>query len=176
RVLFRSDGDGIIRHTLAPEGEDPKEAEADEAPDDGYEVRTTSSALHFELPTTFGEEASHDVESADNGPATPDPVDAAHVENEMGRGADEHKTPEHVQKELLKTKERILRLKELSMKLKSANGLQELETEPAYRRKQMALDDVPHSSESQVSRFTLSTEEGITEIRPNNSFLHDNVD
>src|SRR5690606_9966977 len=66
------DGDGIIRHTLTPEGEDPKEAEADEAPDDGYEVRTTSSAFHFELPTTFGEEASHDVESADNGPATPD--------------------------------------------------------------------------------------------------------
>src|SRR5690606_7898316 len=93
-----------------------------------------------------------------------------------GHGADEHKTPEHVEKELLKTKERILRLKELSMKLKSANGLQELETEPAYRRKQMALDDVPHSSESQVSRFTLSTEEGITDIRPNNSFLHDNVD
>ena len=44
------------------------------------------------------------------------------------------------------------------------------------RAEQMALQQVPHSSESQVSRFTLSNDEGITEIRPNNSFLHDNVD
>src|SRR5690606_12610235 len=78
--------------------------------------------------------------------------------------------------QLMKTKERILRLKELSMKLKSSNGLQELENEPAYKRRQKALDDVPHSSQSQVSRFTLSFDEGETEIRPNNSFLHDNVD
>src|SRR5690606_41531688 len=81
------------------------------------------------------------------------------------------KPPEYVEEQWLKTKERIPRLKELSLNLNSANGLQELESEPAYRRKQMALEDVPHSSESQVSRFTLSTEDGITEIRPNNSFL-----
>ncbi|MEC3880575.1 cell division protein FtsZ [Parapedobacter sp. 10938] len=172
------DRDGIIRHKLAPESDEPKETEADDIPSDGYEVKTTSSAFHFELPTTFGEEITHDVTPAGNNPAAQDhtAVGEDGVKGEVSRGADEHKTPEHVEKELLKTKERILRLKELSMKLKSANGLQELETEPAYRRKQMALDDVPHSSESQVSRFTLSTEEGITEIRPNNSFLHDNVD
>ncbi|MEY3678290.1 MAG: hypothetical protein RI924_431 [Bacteroidota bacterium] len=81
-----------------------------------------------------------------------------------------------VEEQLRKSKERIMRLKDLSMKLRTSNGLQELENEPAYKRKQMSLDQVPHSSESQVSRFTLSTEEGITEIRPNNSFLHDNVD
>jgi cell division protein FtsZ len=62
------------------------------------------------------------------------------------------------------------------MKLRTTNGLQELENEPAYKRKQMSLPDLPHSSESQVSRFTLSVDEGITEIKPNNSFLHDNVD
>ena len=81
-----------------------------------------------------------------------------------------------VEEQLRKSRERIMRLKDLSMKLRTANGLQELESEPAYKRKQMSLDQVPHSSESQVSRFTLSNEEGITEIRPNNSFLHDNVD
>ena len=78
---------------------------------------------------------------------------------------------------LKKSKERILRLKDLSMKLRTSNGLQELENEPAYKRKQMQLQQVQHSSESQVSRFTLSNDEdGSTEIRPNNSFLHDNVD
>jgi cell division protein FtsZ len=41
-----------------------------------------------------------------------------------------------------------------------------LENEPAYKRKQMSLEDTPHSSQSQVSRFTLSFEDGNTEIRP----------
>lgn len=90
--------------------------------------------------------------------------------------ADEHKTDDAIEEQLRKSKERILKLKDLSMKLRSANGLQELENEPAYKRRQMQLKEVSHSSESQVSRFTLGTEDGQTEIRPNNSFLHDNVD
>ena len=97
-------------------------------------------------------------------------------EEEPPYNPDENKTDESIEEQLLKSKERILRLKDLSMKLRTANGLQELENEPAYKRKQMSLQQVPHSSESQISRFTLSTDEGITEIRPNNSFLHDNVD
>ena len=78
--------------------------------------------------------------------------------------------------QLSKTKDRIMRLKELSIKLKTTNGLQELETEPAYKRKQMSLDNTPVSSDSHVSRFTLSVDDGVTQIKPNNSFLHDNVD
>ena len=89
---------------------------------------------------------------------------------------DENRSDESIEEQLRKSRERILRLKDLSMKLRTANGLQELENEPAYKRKQMSLQDVPHSSESHISRFTLSNDEGITEIRPNNSFLHDNVD
>lgn len=82
-----------------------------------------------------------------------------------------------VEEKLQKVKERIFRLKDLSMKLRSSNGVQELENEPAYKRKQMALKQTPHSSESHISRFTLSNDEdGNTDIRPNNSFLHDNVD
>lgn len=103
----------------------------------------------------------------------------AEVEQEIPEhvfNPDENKTDESIEEQLRKSKERILRLKDLSMKLRTTNGLQELENEPAYKRKQVPLTDVPHSSESQVSRFTLSVEEGITEIRPNNSFLHDNVD
>ena len=76
-----------------------------------------------------------------------------------------------------KAQERILRLKELSLKLKSPNGLAELENEPAYKRKNINLESTPHSSESQVSKYTLTeNEEKKVEIKPNNSFLHDNVD
>ena len=80
---------------------------------------------------------------------------------------------------LNKQKERIRRLKNLSMKFKNPNSLQELENEPAYMRRNVELDDVPHSSEHNVSRYTLAEkkeEEDRFEIRKNNSFLHDNVD
>lgn len=79
--------------------------------------------------------------------------------------------------QLRRSKERILRLKDLSMKLRTPNGINDLEAEPAYKRRNTNLDEVPHSSAVQASRFTLSEEDGKAEIRPNsNSFLHDNVD
>ncbi|MEW6469784.1 MAG: cell division protein FtsZ [Bacteroidota bacterium] len=81
------------------------------------------------------------------------------------------------EEQIRKAKERIMRLKELSMKLKTPNGLAELENEPAYKRKNINLENVPHSSESEVSKYTLTeNEEKKVEIKPNNSFLHDNVD
>ena len=91
-------------------------------------------------------------------------------------GADDNKTDESIEEQLRKSRERIMRLKDLSMKLRSGN-IQELENVPAYKRKEISLQQTPASDESQVSRFTLlSDEEGNTEIRNNNSFLHDNVD
>ena len=109
-------------------------------------------------------------------PKAPVPAPEPEPVQPVSYNPDENKTDESIEEQLRKSRERILRLKDLSMKLRTANGLQELENEPAYKRKQMSLQQVPHSSESQISRFTLSNEEGITEIRPNNSFLHDNVD
>ena len=91
-------------------------------------------------------------------------------------GADDHKTDESIEEQLRKSRERIMRLKDLSMKLRNGN-LQEMENVPAYKRKEIALQETPASSESQVSRFSLlPDDEGKTEIRNNNSFLHDNVD
>ena len=63
-----------------------------------------------------------------------------------------------------------------TMVLGATTPTYDLESEPAYLRKKQALDAAPHSSESQVSRFTLGEENGEPQIRPNNSFLHDNVD
>src|SRR3546814_680159 len=79
-----------------------------------------------------------------------------------------------IEEQLQRSRERVMRLKDLSLKLRSTNGLSELENEPAYKRRNMSLNKVPHSSENQLSRFTVSDDDG--EIRPNNSFLHDNVD
>jgi len=94
----------------------------------------------------------------------------------VAASADDQKTDESIEEQLRKSRERIMRLKDLSMKLRSGN-IQELENVPAYKRKEVALQQNVHSSETQISRFSLlADEDGKTEIRPNNSFLHDNVD
>lgn len=71
--------------------------------------------------------------------------------------------------------ERIKKLKELTLKMKTPEGLASLEKESAWQRKQVNLDNTSStpSTDSQVSRYTLGEN---NEIRPNNSFLHDNVD
>lgn len=73
--------------------------------------------------------------------------------------------------------ERIQRLRDLSVKLRTPGGLAELEKQPAYIRKKMELKDPPPNTGQQTSRYTLSSDdENNTDIRTNNSFLHDNVD
>mgnify|MGYP001579053224 FL=1 len=82
-----------------------------------------------------------------------------------------------------KAYERVSRLKELSMKLRTPSGVSDLEKEPAYLRRKIELDDVSPSSNQPMSRFTLTDDSeegkgtGEVNLRPNNnSFLHDNVD
>lgn len=61
--------------------------------------------------------------------------------------------------------------------MKTPSGINDLENEPAYLRRKVKLNSVNHSSETNVSRFTLGDDgENNPEIRSNNSFLHDNVD
>jgi len=66
-------------------------------------------------------------------------------------------------------------IKEYVLKMKTPEGLASLEKESAWQRKQVNLDNTSStpSTDSQVSRYTLGEN---NEIRPNNSFLHDNVD
>ncbi len=81
---------------------------------------------------------------------------------------------EDISKKLL---ERQSRLRDLSMKIRTPEGLSEMENQPAYIRRNIPLSDVPPSSESEISRYTLSDNgDKKVEIRSNNSFLHDNVD
>ena len=87
----------------------------------------------------------------------------------------ENLSAEEIQK--LEREERIKKLKDITFKLKSSEGLNELEKEPSFVRQNIKLDNVNYSTESNVSRYTLSEgEEKKMEIKSNNSFLHDNVD
>jgi cell division protein FtsZ len=119
-----------------------------------------------ETETIINFEAEVEVEAEIIAAAEPEPVVSA----------DDNKTDESIEEQLRKSRERIMRLKDLSMKLRSGN-IQELENVPAYKRKEVALQETPASDESQISRFSLLPDsEGKIEIRDSNSFLHDNVD
>ncbi|MGZ3902063.1 MAG: cell division protein FtsZ [Bacteroidia bacterium] len=73
--------------------------------------------------------------------------------------------------------DRIKKLKDITLKLKSSEGLIELEKEPSFVRQNIKLDDTNFSTESNVSRFSLGEgEDKKAEIKSNNSYLHDNVD
>jgi cell division protein FtsZ len=76
-----------------------------------------------------------------------------------------------------RTRERIEKLKQHSYRISNPNVLSEMEKEPAYKRRNIQLDNVLASSETPLSRFTLSEDQDKRpEISPNNKFLHDKVD
>jgi len=141
----------IVRHNLMadPEPEPQEEPDANE-----LVFKVSESVINFEVVNPIPE---------------PEP------EPEPVVNADELKTDESMEEQLRKSRERIMRLKDLSMKLRNGN-IQELENVPAYKRKEISLQQTPASHESQVSKFSLTESEEGTEIRKNNSFLHDNVD
>ncbi|RWY57283.1 cell division protein FtsZ [Mucilaginibacter gilvus] len=145
----------VVRFNLTEE--EPEEI-ADEPQDDsGFTFKITETVMDFTPPPVM-EERKPEPE--------PEPI----------ANADENKTDESIEEQLRKSRERIMRLKDLSMKLRNGN-IQEMENVPAYKRKEVALQQTPQSDESQISRFSLMTDsDGKTEIKNNNSFLHDNVD
>lgn len=75
---------------------------------------------------------------------------------------------------LEQARERIKRLRGLSanQNMDPEEFKEKLEV-PAYLRKKVDLQDAPHSSERNISRFNLND---FNEILGNNKFLHDNVD
>ena len=93
--------------------------------------------------------------------------------------SEEEETPSYEsnsrEEQIRLAQERIKKLKELTLKMKTPEGLNDLEKTSAWQRKQVNLDNNSStpSTDSQVSRYTLGEN---NEIRPNNSFLHDNVD
>jgi hypothetical protein len=77
----------------------------------------------------------------------------------------------------IESREREERLRNISLQLRTPSGLTSLEDIPAYKRNNVDISDSTHSSESEVSTYTLTNgNNNTTELKQNNSFLHDNVD
>jgi len=72
----------------------------------------------------------------------------------------------------MKRRERVEKLLTSNFSNKDEGYKTKLEV-PAYERRKVKFDDVPHSSERNISRFNLNDD---NHILGNNRFLHDNVD
>jgi cell division protein FtsZ len=80
-----------------------------------------------------------------------------------------------------RVEQRVAHVRELNLRLRTPNGLSDLEREPAYKRRNVQLSDAAHSTDSNISRYSLSEEtdengERRVELKRNNPYLHDNVD
>lgn len=74
---------------------------------------------------------------------------------------------------LEKAQERLQKLKGLNKSEMNADEFKEKLDVPAYLRREVRLQNVPHSSEAHVSKYNLNDD---NQILGNNRFLHDNVD
>jgi len=95
------------------------------------------------------------------------------LENTIRTTPKTHMSPEE---QLKIQQERMERLHAYTQKLKKADGLTQLEKEPAFERRNIQLDQSRPSTENSVSRFGVSGSGDNISLRSNNSFLHDNVD
>lgn len=67
------------------------------------------------------------------------------------------------------------RLRSQHVKLNNPQTINELENEPAYLRRGVQLENIPRSSEHQLSKWTINDDDE-PEMRRGNSYLHDQVD
>lgn len=125
----------------------------------------------FEVGHEDGESA-RTVEFEDPAPPSRFSYRAPYIQEEE-REKEEQARKKRMEKE---AERRQQRLRNLNVKLNNPRTINDLENEPAYLRKNVPLDDTPHSSEEGMSKWTISDEEDEPEINSNNSFLHDNVD
>lgn len=80
--------------------------------------------------------------------------------------------------ELLKERaeERRRKMKDFNYKFNNSK-IDDIEKTPAYKRRGIDLDETQHSSETNMSKTSVSIDDNDDiQFRSNNSFLHDNVD
>ena len=134
----------------------PSSAKAEEAPEELEE-----KVIKWSFDTGEQEE---EVEEA---PQTVDPFQTSFLKKEETEAIQNKRAM--LQKQAA---DRVNRLKGMSNPVDTDNFKEKLDV-PAYLRKDVRLQDVPHSSEKNISRYQLNDD---NQILGQNRFLHDNVD
>jgi cell division protein FtsZ len=99
----------------------------------------------------------------------------ARIEPTVERASSTHSKA--VQEQIERAQKRKERLQKFNYRFRNNSVIDKAESEPAYKRQGVELNQMNHSSDETLSRLSLSTkEDGELELKSKNSFLHDNVD
>ena len=165
-IFTKNDDDNFINKVQDETSLNESKIEEEETPT--FKVYSLDEPMETEIPQTFMNELNDAVN---------EPSKTEFIINDVTEETTNTNTFDSNSREeqIRLAQERIKKLKELTLKMKTPEGLSHLEKESAWQRKQVNLDNnsTTPSTDSQVSRYTLGEN---NEIRPNNSFLHDNVD
>ena len=150
-------------------GTSPETAEPEAAQPSSDETKESDEFIIHNLDDAHLEKTANETFSSPSEPTSGDSINNVEREENNKRAFAERQ------------KQTKIALNDVKMKLRLPGRIADLENEPAFKRRNVSLEDVSHSSESSTSRFSINEEvdengERRIELRNDNPFLHDNVD
>ena len=167
-----------------PKVEEPYLKSLDESVE-SVESELTQTTMNWEInaPQDIEQNTSHAEESVTNVKVEEEEVTRYFLDDDMESDTlfqNSAKSQELTKEEQYKrNEERMDRIRDYTSHLNTADGINELEKEPAFKRRKIELEDDISSSDDNRSRFEISDSKdkgNDSTLRNTNSFLHDNVD
>ncbi|MFN3952617.1 MAG: cell division protein FtsZ [Thermaurantimonas sp.] len=156
----KDESEGVLRFTL--------EDEDDETSDKSASTRSTQDSQEDEI--------SFELKTVASIPAQPEFKATKSTDTPKTTVEDPFDLP--IDKTLtILSQSRIENLKQYNYAFRNKKrSYEEMSAEPAYKRKGLTLTDEQYSQKVNEGRISVSGSGSTTELRANNSFLHDNVD
>ena len=160
-INHKEDGEeGILRFTLEDEDEDS----SDKRTSTRSQPDSKEDEMSFELKTIASTPAQPEFKAT-----KPTDVPKTTVEDPFDMPIDKTLN--------ILSQSRIENLKQYNYAFRNKKSrYEEMSAEPAYKRKGLTLTDEQYSQRVNEGRISVSGSGSTTELRANNSFLHDNVD
>ena len=160
--------------TLTPAAGTPVPQRTFEFSEEALAARVERTEKPADAPTEKVTHSLYDevTNAPTNSAATTDTDERRSVATEARLTPNEHQQ---------RVEDRMNYMRDMNMRLRSPQAVADAEREPAYIRKKIQIDDTPQSTETNVSRYSLSegTDENgdrRVELKRNNPYLHDKVD
>lgn len=166
--ISTSDENNINNKSFVDENKIIFELDSEIKPDHISNVELIKEEVNIDNPAVIIDEIKNDDNLSDNNFEKNDITDSSKTEIDKNVSSISNKS--------LESREREERLREISKKLRTPSGLTYLEEQPAYKRNNVTLENVPKSDKEDTTNFTLEQNGEDITLKKNNSFLHDNVD
>ena len=166
--ISSSDENNINSKPIDDENKIIFELDSEITPENISNAELTKGEFNIDNPAVIIDEIKNDDNLSDNNFEENEITDSSKTQIDKSISTNSKKG--------LESREREERLREISKKLRTPSGLTFLEEQPAYKRNNVTLENVPKSDKEDTTNFTLEQNGGDIILKKNNSFLHDNVD